>query len=177
VIVILEARPRELDLPVALHVDVAVRIDQDVRDGGVVHEGLDGPQAEDLVVDLLVELLPLLVVERGLRLLGEDPLREPADLLLEDLPVEGVDEREVQHVHQTVVDLALELVVLVGDEEHHRFLFGDGHRLVLSLFSPSARFPNAGCRLFVAASRHCEEGGNPTRQSRESFEIALLRSQ
>jgi len=146
VVVVLEAGPRELDLPVALHVDVAVGVHEDVRYRRVVHEGLDGPQPEDLVKDLLVELLALLVVERRLRLLGEDSLREPADLLLEELPVEGVDERKVQHVHQAVVDLALELVVLVGDQEHHRFLFGDRHRLVLSLFS---RFPGSQLLDFV----------------------------
>ncbi len=130
--VVLEARPRELDLPVALHVDVPVGVDQDVRNGRVVHEGLDGPQAEDLVEDLLVELLALLVVHRRRgQLFRENPVREPPDLLLEEVLVQRVDQGEVQHVHQTVVDLAFQLVVLVGDEEHHWFFFGKSHSFVL----------------------------------------------
>ena len=117
-----------MDLPEALHVDMAVGVDQDVGDRGIVHEGLDRPQAEDLVEDLLLELLALFEVERRRRrLFGKDPLGEPADLLLEKLPVQRIDEREVQHVHQPVVYLALELAVLIGDHEDHRFFFGNGH--------------------------------------------------
>ncbi len=137
VVVILEARPGELDLPEALHVDMAVAVDQDVRDRRVVHERLDRPQSEDLVEDLLVELLALLVVERRReRLLGEDPVRESPDLLLEQMLVQGIDEGEVQHVHETIVDLAFQLVVFVRDQEHHRFLFGkSSHQHNLSFFS------------------------------------------
>jgi hypothetical protein len=143
---------------------------------GVVHEGLDGPQAEDSLKISSWKLFPLVVVERRLRLLGEDPLREAADLLLQELPVQGVDEREVQHVHQAIVYLAFQFAVLVVMRNTIGFSLGMAIVLSFPCSVPllDSRMQDA---VFPFPYLVIARGAEPTRQSRESPEIASIRSQ
>ena len=82
--VVTEDRVRPLELAAPLHVHFVGSVDEDVRDGGILHERLDGPQPERLVLDLADQILAFLPAQR--RLVGnEHVLDDPSDLLLHDV--------------------------------------------------------------------------------------------
>ncbi len=61
---VLEAHGHRFELAEPLHVNVLVRVDEDVGDGGVLEEGLDGAEARELVHHLVDEGVELQRVER-----------------------------------------------------------------------------------------------------------------
>ncbi len=99
-----DVRPLEAALP--LHVDRARGVHQDVRDGRIVHEGLQRSEPEDLVQDLADELVPLLEVERD-GLGGQQLADEAADRLHDLVAVEPIEVGEVQPLQELPVDVAL----------------------------------------------------------------------
>ena len=61
---VLEPHRHGFELAEPLYVDVLVRVDEDVGDGGVLEEGLDGAEARELVHDFVDEGVELQRVER-----------------------------------------------------------------------------------------------------------------
>jgi hypothetical protein len=71
--VIGEADGRPLQFPPALHKDLVVAVDQDVPDGGVVEQRLQGTVSQQLVPDLFAEAL-LIRHGQSQFFLGQDDL-------------------------------------------------------------------------------------------------------
>ena len=98
-----------LQLTTPLHEDVPGPVDEDVRYSGVPYERLDGSEPEGLVLDFDDDLIPLPAAERCL-LFREQILDESPDLLLDDIPWEDIDLREVDPLDQMAMDAGLQLV-------------------------------------------------------------------
>ena len=99
---VLEAHGRPLQLAEALDVDPLVRVDQDVGDRGVLQEGLDGPEARELVHDLVDELAELARVERDT--LGQNVVGDELVHLLAQLRSRcSLDVGEIELVDQLAV--------------------------------------------------------------------------
>jgi hypothetical protein len=74
VVVVLEDDVRQLQLARSLDVDLARAVDHDFRDGVITEERLEGPEADDLVGDLL-EHADTLGAGEGQALLVDDRLK------------------------------------------------------------------------------------------------------
>ena len=113
VLVVLEDRVALFEPAFALDVDPVVTVDEDVGDGRVAQEGLERPEAEQLVEDVGDERLALEEAERRrVGLLFEHAHDQPADLGLRVFAVHSRQALEVEPVEQVLVDLALDLLVL-----------------------------------------------------------------
>src|SRR5262249_50312729 len=89
---VLEAHEGGLEHARALDIDLLVAVDQDVVDGRILEQRLDGAEPHHLVEDLGDEILELLGVER--QTFGDGVLRDervdlPADLVLRHLLERG----------------------------------------------------------------------------------------
>src|SRR5258705_9468779 len=125
-----------LELAVSLDVDLVRSVDEDVGDRWVLHQRLDRPESEGLVLDLDDEVIALLAAQGGL-VEREHVLDDPADLLLDDFARENIQLGEVEALDQLAVDTRLELVIrLLAPLLRMDWLSGDGrvlarHRPVL----------------------------------------------
>ncbi len=82
---VLETDGRQFKLAETFHINLLVRIDEDVRDGRVLQQGFEGPQTGHFVVKLSGELIQFLGVERqslGQNIFAGDLLHLFAQLLL-----------------------------------------------------------------------------------------------
>jgi hypothetical protein len=128
-----------VELAAPLDVDLVRPVDQDVGHRGVLHQGLDGTEAERLVLDLHHELLALLPAERRL-VVDQHVLDDTADLLLDDVAGQHRQLGEIEPLDELSVHARLELVAAdvrtPGDVVRgwrRRRAGGDGGRLGVSI--------------------------------------------
>ena len=114
VCVVLEMDRHALQLPAALDIDGLAAVDQDVGDGGIGQQGLERPEAQDLVLDLLDDALARRGVQ-GRGFLVHEPVRDLADLAFGLLLLDAGDEREVHDLEEPRVDAVLPLLLLWPD--------------------------------------------------------------
>src|SRR5690349_17277423 len=107
---VLEYDRRQLKPPLALHEDLAVRIDQDIIDGRVLEERLERTKADHLVDDIVGDLRLFALVE-----LDAISLQQPGDdasrLFAKRLRRELLNCREVDLLEQPLVQPDLDVGV------------------------------------------------------------------
>ena len=114
VVVVLEPGRGQLQQARALHVDLIVTVDQDIVHRGVLDEGFQRSQADDLVLYLGQHALALGHVQRRvLEFLPEQPLGHLGDLGAHLGIGQLVQQRQVDHVDETAVDAGLDVEIVV----------------------------------------------------------------
>jgi hypothetical protein len=115
VLVVLELDARLFELAAALDVNLLRRVDEDVGDGRVGEQGLQRPEAEQLVADFADE--PLAVGRGERRVLGQQEVfGEAGDLGVELLGFELAELGQVHPVDDGAVQARLHLLVEVGPD-------------------------------------------------------------
>jgi hypothetical protein len=146
--IVLKRRLRELQFAVPFHIDLFIGVDQDIGDGGVLHKGFQRTQPHHLILDLLKESLPLAEVERDTVLIfDQNPLDQFSNLLPERGFIERIDQGEIDHIQEAIVNPGFQFIVFFGDEEAIQFAI----RRQGSPVSEGDRF---------ARSIHFSHGGN-----------------
>ena len=106
--IILEPDVGELQLSEPLHVDLFVGVDQDIRNGGVLQKGLQGPEAQDLIQDLSKKPLLFDRIQRQcMEILAENPIYNSLQFGLEDARVHPVENGKIELIQQAIVYLLL----------------------------------------------------------------------
>ena len=113
VLLVREGDVGEFQPTLALHVDLAIRVDQDVGDGRVGHQQLERAEAQHLVLDVADQRAPLRVVDHGL-LFVQQPFDHHRNLVAQHVGRERFQRRQVEHVEQLQVDALLERLVGVA---------------------------------------------------------------
>ena len=95
-----------LKFAVALDIDRLVTVDQYVGNRGIGEQGLQRPEPHDFVLDALDNKLPLFAAQ-GCGRLDKQPLDDFANFLACLVGLDGVDERQIEHRKQMLVDALL----------------------------------------------------------------------
>ncbi len=103
-----DVRPLELAPP--LYVDLLGPVHEDVGDGPILHQRLEGTETERLVLDLDDELLALGAAE-GRVVSRDHVLDDAANLLLDRVERQDVQLGQVQTFDELSMDAGLQLVV------------------------------------------------------------------
>jgi hypothetical protein len=108
--VVPELRADARQLSASLDEDVLRAVDEDVRDGRVAEQRLDGTKPRDLPDDLLDDLLALCLAERR-RLLTKKLADRKPDLVVDfDFVLDLLQRLEIEPLDETVVQVDLELI-------------------------------------------------------------------
>ena len=127
--VVLEPDVGGLQLAEPLDVDLPVGVDQDVRHGGVLQQRLERAEAQHLVEDFGVQLFFFGGVEGDdLEIFLQNPVDHRSQFRLQHGGVDPVQNGEVHQIEQAVVDPALEIEVLFGQNSRSIFSGFPGHR-------------------------------------------------
>ncbi|CRI64972.1 hypothetical protein THIOKS12210017 [Thiocapsa sp. KS1] len=108
--VVVEARTRQFQPTVALDIDLARPVDQDVRDRGIGQQTLQRTQTQDLVLDLFDDPLPGLGIERQ-RLLIHEALARLLDLGACLGVLEVREERQIHHLDDVLQKIVFRLLL------------------------------------------------------------------
>src|SRR5207249_9210661 len=96
------------ELAVPLDVHVLVRVHEDVRDGGIFQQRLQGTKAEDLIENLFCKAITLRHADRKM-ILAKDSLERRLHLATQFLPALRFHRVHVQDVEQLLMHAHLEI--------------------------------------------------------------------